>query len=300
MNASLAIGATLTEGTDAIVVLRDGRVLSYAEHGDPAGIPVLFFHGVMASRLAVHPDRHVLHALGIRLVALDRPGYGLSAPHPGRTLRDWADDVAELVDHLGLRRFHVLGWSGGGPHAMACAMAMPGRAIRASLVSSMGQPGVAASIRDGLGPNRRLWNLALRAPDGIVARAGDLVIRHSQRFPHRFYRSTMARLSEPDQAVAARPEIKRWVIDYRAEGLRQGTAGIREDARLLLDPWPFDPKTMDCQVDLWHGALDYVVPLPLVQHLAEALPFCTPHLLPTEGHFLLIDRWQEILATLVH
>src|SRR5512139_3720722 len=109
-------------GSSAIrhIQLRDRRSLSCAEYGDPQGKPVLFFHGTPSSRLFRHPDDSIAASLGVRLITVDRPGFGLSDPKPGRILLDWTDDVIELADAFKIERFAVAGVSGGGPYAAAC------------------------------------------------------------------------------------------------------------------------------------------------------------------------------------
>ena len=101
---------------DHSITLRDGRRLSYLEFGALDGEPVLFFHGTPGSRLFYHPDESILINLGIRLITVDRPGYGRSDPKPNRTYLDWPDDVEQLVTKLKLDRFAIAGHSGGGPH----------------------------------------------------------------------------------------------------------------------------------------------------------------------------------------
>ena len=99
------------------VRLPDGRMMAIAEYGDPAGLPVLYFHGFPACRL----EAGLIGDLPVRLLALDRPGYGGSTPKPGRTLLDWPQDVAHVADQLGLDTLHLVGLSGGGPYAAVCA-----------------------------------------------------------------------------------------------------------------------------------------------------------------------------------
>ncbi|MBC7801768.1 MAG: alpha/beta fold hydrolase, partial [Gemmatimonadaceae bacterium] len=113
-----------------MVRLPDGRAIAVEEYGDPAGLPVLYFHGWPASRL----EAGLIPELPVRLLAFDRPGYGRSSPQPGRTLLDWPRDVAEVADRLGLDRFHVVGLSGGAPYAVACAYAIPDRVRGMALV----------------------------------------------------------------------------------------------------------------------------------------------------------------------
>ena len=119
--------------TNQTMILRDGRRLGYAEHGDPVGTPVFFFHGSAGSRLE-HPAD--VCATGIRIISTDRPGHGLSDFQPGRKLIDWPDDVAQLAAHLGIDKFYILGWSAGGPHALACAYSLPERVAAVALAAS--------------------------------------------------------------------------------------------------------------------------------------------------------------------
>ena len=128
---------TAVPQSDHLVKLNDGRSLAYAEWGDPDGRPVVLFSGTPSSRLLC-PDADATEALGVRLITVDRPGYGRPDPDPKHSLLTWADDYAALHRLLGLPPCPVVGWSGGGPHALACAVRAP------ALVTSRwvgGQPG---------------------------------------------------------------------------------------------------------------------------------------------------------------
>ena len=147
----------MTEATDPgeggkAIRLGDGRRLGFMEWGDPHGAPVLEFRGLPGSRLGDAIDPGFLLAHRIRRITVDRPGTGASDFLPGRTLLDWPQDVAELADALGIGRFTVLGTSGGGPHAAACAYRLPGRIARVTLVSGLGpldRPGAGDGINAG-------------------------------------------------------------------------------------------------------------------------------------------------------
>src|SRR6185437_8075557 len=118
------IGAAANCGSDHVFGLRDGRTLSYAEYGEPGGFPVVSAHGGLACRLDVQSAAAVAEQCGVRLIAPDRPGVGRSDPKPGRTILDWAGDVAELLGTLGIARFAAMGWSLGGQYAAALGHAM--------------------------------------------------------------------------------------------------------------------------------------------------------------------------------
>ena len=117
--------------------LKDGRRLGFAEFGDPSGTPVILFHDLWGNRTLRHPDDTILNRLGVRLIGVDRPGYGMSTRKPGRGLMDVVDDVMLLSKALQLERFSVLGYSAGGPYALACAYRFPEIVRSCAVVSSL-------------------------------------------------------------------------------------------------------------------------------------------------------------------
>src|SRR6266700_7206817 len=123
----------------------DGRQLSTQVYGDPEGRPVFLLHGTPGSRLGPHPRSAVLHRLGVQLISFDRPGYGESDRLAGRQVADAAADVLDIADSYGLEKFAVVGRSGGGPHALACAALLPERTARAAVLV-----GIAPRGADGL------------------------------------------------------------------------------------------------------------------------------------------------------
>ena len=118
------------------VRLADGRTLGFDEFGDPEGSPVLFFHGFCSSRVVRHPDDEIATQLGARVIAVDRPGIGISTRHPNRRVTDWPRDVVELLDRLGIERCSIVAWSGGGPYALACGWQIPERLQVIGLISA--------------------------------------------------------------------------------------------------------------------------------------------------------------------
>jgi pimeloyl-ACP methyl ester carboxylesterase len=141
----------LLEAQDRSFTLADGRQLGYAEYGVPSGSPVLFFHGAPGSR-HIHVDMVEIAArLGIRLIAVERPGYGLSDPQPGRALLDWPGDIAALTDALRLQRFAIIGFSMGSPYALACAYELSGRVTKIALAGALA-PQDAPGVLEGISP----------------------------------------------------------------------------------------------------------------------------------------------------
>jgi len=121
-----------------ILKLKDGRNLAFEQYGAENGIPVVFQHGLGDSRLARHPDDKLTTKAGIRLITVDRPGYGESSPHHGRTFLNWLPDIEQLTDYLKIDRFGVLSHSGGSPYALAIAYKLKDRVSKVVLASPLG------------------------------------------------------------------------------------------------------------------------------------------------------------------
>jgi pimeloyl-ACP methyl ester carboxylesterase len=276
--------------------LRDGRALAFAEYGDPQGVPVLHFHGLPSCRL-MHPDAETSRALGARVLIADRPGFGRSDPRPGRSLLDWADDVAELADALGLKRFAVVGASGGGPFVAACAHRLAPRVTRAAILGGSGPieaPGALAGITF---ERRAGYWLARHAPALLrlaLRRRGD-----PRRDPERFFAGYTRHNPPADQALLARPEVRAMFLASYAEATRQGLEAFAWELELVARPWGFRLEDVKVPTAIWHGADDRLTPVGMARAQARSIPGATLHLLPGAGHLFFLSHWPEILAALL-
>lgn len=283
--------------TNHCLQLRDGRRLGYVDYGDPRGQPVLLFHGLPGSRLQGHPDRSIAASLGVRLIGIDRPGYGLSDYRTGRTLLDWPDDVQALANHLELTHFAVLGISGGGPYAAACTWRIPGRLTKVALVSSVGP--LDEEIQNSMPLlNRTFLALAskgewpLRLPAMLLA----FMARH---WPDTYLRVTNAHIPPVDRTVFYRPDVQAMIKEDMSEAFRMGTRGAVRDIVLLTRPWGFALQDISLPVQIWHGKQDTTIPTRMARDLATCLPCNQTHFFSDAGHFLFIDRWRQILTGLL-
>lgn len=277
--------------------LRDGRTLGYAEYGAAGGIPVFVFHGSPGARLQVRPAHAPARARGIRIIAPDRPGLGLSTRLAGRRVTDWPHDVRALADALGLERFAVVGISGGGPYAAACAWRLPGHIVRAGIVSGVAADG--SELGDGLRhPERLMLNLVLKTPWLIrpLMAAGAVP---SRRLPERIFERVRALSPPVDRAILRRPEVAACLIAGLREAFRNGGQGTADDLLLLARPWTFRAEEIRVPVRLWHGDADAVVPVSMGRHLAEAIPHCRAEFIAGGGHFLVFDRIGSFLEAMI-
>jgi pimeloyl-ACP methyl ester carboxylesterase len=275
--------------------LRDGRRLAWQEAGDPAGRAVFAFHGLPGSREQRHPDERIARSAGARMIHVDRPGFGLSDPAPQRRLRDWAGDVVQLADYLRLDRFAVAGVSGGGPFATACAALLPGRVSRLALVSSVGPPGSMHGQPRMHGVVRTAFALALRVPWMLappMALAATLAVSQPERYVALLARQMAAR----DRAILLQPAVRAMLARDVREAFRQGTNGFIRDLSLLANPWDFALGEIRAECGIWHGGADRMIPPSASERLAGAIHGSRLCLLPNEGHFLIFDRWKQILA----
>lgn len=278
------------------VTLRDGRELAYAEYGDLQGVPVFFFHGLPSCRL-MHPDAETSRALGVRLITADRPGFGRSDPKPGRTLLDWADDVADLADSLGLHRFALVGPSGGGPFVAACACKLAPRVTHAAILGGSG-PLDAPGARDGMAAERRIgYILAQRAPallPLVVRLRGD-----PRRDPERFFANYTRHNPPADQRLLARPEVRQMFLTSYAEATRQGIDAFAHELKLVSRPWGFRLQDIRVPVTIWQGDADNSTPIGMARAMAEAILRASLRILPGEGHLIFLTHWPEIVEDLL-
>lgn len=277
--------------------LPDGRELAWLELGKPKGPPVFVFHGTPGSRLQVSFDETSIVASGVRFIAVDRPGYGHSTYQRNRRLAGWASDVACLADHLKISRFAVMGISGGGPHAAACARFLPERVTAAALVSGVGP--FADSGLDGgdmMGVNRALTKLAAVSPSMLVPlfSVQEFITR---RWPEPALRAALRQFPEPDAAVLRRDDVRAAFIEEAKRSAATTARAAAQDFALFARAWGFRLDEITVPVHVWHGDVDRNVPLSHGRFQAASIPGAVFHQCPGEGHLLVTDHLQEILHT---
>jgi pimeloyl-ACP methyl ester carboxylesterase len=290
-------GADAVPGVDATITLRDGRSLAYAEWGDLTGRPVILFHGMPNSRLA-GPNPNATRAAGVRLITIDRPGYGRSDPRPGRTLLDWVDDVAELVDRLRLPPCRLVGWSSGGPYAMACAVRIQSRVRSIGLAASNAPLDEVPGGWDSLATATRDLIALLRSDRAAAMEAIAQRCSWYTTDPE-FIPDELRRPGNPDWALFQQhPEIFEAWRRGRREGARQGSIGFIDDWAAECLPWGFSPVDVPCEARLWWGEADMLVGRGETECLARTIPRSALVTYPSEGHLILFTRWVEMLAAM--
>jgi len=280
------------------VELSDGRSLSFASFGDPAGKPVFYFHGFPGSRFEPQSNHDSYLKAGIRLLALDRPGMGQSSRKSKRKLLDWPDDVVEVAKILNLKKFSVLGVSGGGPYALACARAIPGYLDKVTVACGLG-PMEAPNATSGMMlSNRILFRYGRFFPPLLHFSVFQMVRQLSSK-PVKGFEKFLEGLPEPDRLVLSEPGAKESVLASAVEGVNQGNGPLLEEIRIYSKFWGFKLDDLNIPVSLFQGEVDIDVPASMARYQAELIPDCELNLYPNEGHFsLLVNHIDEIIASL--
>ncbi|RIK82545.1 MAG: hypothetical protein DCC67_07155 [Planctomycetota bacterium] len=250
--------------------LPGGRRIGYAEYGDPAGPLVFYFHGTPGSRIEAGMLEQEICTAGLRLVALERPGIGLSDYQPGRRILDWPADVASIADQLGYAdsAFGVIGLSGGTPYALACVKCLPHRLTHVAIVSGHTPPG--AGVEQGSAD--RLITLIERRPR--LGRIGlNVADRQLSRNPERFADRVMRSWAPADQQlVNCNAGYRQTMIRTLEEATRCGTAGIQTDVTLLGRPWGYRLCDLPpAAVSIWHGSCDTIAPISMGRYFHRTI-----------------------------
>ena len=300
----------------ATVTLRDGRTLAYCEYGvkrngeseknagdnlgeqrateqhrgpGSGGTSVLWFPGTPSSRLFVPPDTRRLAERGVRLIVVERPGYGCSTPYPARTILDWPNDVAELADALHLDRFAVVGFSGGGPYAAACAYKLPARVRRLVVIGAMA-PLDAPGVRSTLPMRGKLFlDLLGRHP-----RLASSILRWLRPSPAEVQRAMVRHLAPCDHEALAQEGVMERQIALTAEALRSGYDVWIHEVGLAVRPWGFDLDGVSVETTLLWGANDRSTSLAMA-HAYARIPRARLRVVENAGHFVHLTNWDLVV-----
>jgi pimeloyl-ACP methyl ester carboxylesterase len=278
------------------LTLPDGRTLAYDVYGDPDGTPVIFSHGFSDSRLIRNPDEVLTASLGARMIAADQPGVGGSSPKPHRTMADWADDMKNLADHLGLDTFAVAGHSGGGPHALALAARLPDRVTHAVLASPVGP-----FDKDGYSQMLAMKDLKLVVKlhhfHHLLKWAYKSDVKKARKDVAAYLEETAK--GDPSDAATflADPDQQDMFIRNFTAGMAQNEEGLYE-MTLALWNWGFDLADVPQHVDVFYGDADDILEPAMPEKVAEQLPDATAHVWPGAGHYGFVDtdRWRQFVS----
>jgi pimeloyl-ACP methyl ester carboxylesterase len=268
------------------LTLKDGRRLGFAQFGASGAPPVFYFHGWPGSRF----EAGFFDVSGVQMIGVDRPGYGLSEPHKDRKLADWPNDIRALADHLGFDSFAVVGMSGGGPYAAACAHALQDRVTRAAIIAGLGPPDAPGMSDQRVGfllsMGQRPWGSA-----AVLNVMRTLALSKLADKRIAFMRERLPPESKDRQVLS--PTLLQMLLASFREGLKSSIKGPQSDARIYGEPWPFKLEEISVPVRIWHGTADLQVPVSIGRHYAAKIPKATGVFPEGEGHISIVVNYLE-------
>jgi pimeloyl-ACP methyl ester carboxylesterase len=282
-------------------VRADGRRLEVLSLGVPDGPTVLFHGGTPTAAVPFPPAREFAQRHGARVITYSRPGYGASDPRPGRTVADAVPDVAAILDAASVAEFVAVGWSGGGPHALACGALLPGRCRAVATIA-----GVAPHEADGLD-----WLAGMGAENveefGAAATGDpaltDFLTRAAAQLREVTAQDVAAALGDlvpPVDVETLHGPYADWAAASFRKAVDAGIDGWRDDDLAFIRPWGFELSDIRCPVAVWQGDQDRMVPFAHGRWLAAHVPPARPHLLPGDGHLsLAVESFDAILSDLL-
>lgn len=288
--------------------LPDGRKLGYAEYGNPDGVPLLYFHGFPMSRLEAWGTDAIARNRGIRVIAIDRPGYGLSTYQPNRRIVDWPTDVQDFARHVNLSRFAILGSSGGGPYALACAYALPPDMLLGVGVLS-GAGTWKAGIQDVLMSQYIAHLAAVYLPGTLCAISAALmrVVKWAVTTEVATKRVDMwieglkrdREEWETPREILTTAQRRERLLRVSLEPFVQGMQATVQETRLLTEDWGFELEDITYSpVRLWHGTKDTNVSIRMARYTAKHIPHSILREFEGENHSSMLFKYETVLLEL--
>ena len=277
--------------------LPDGRSIDVWIEGPSNGVPLVFHHGTPGSGLPFGPMVQAIVAHGLRYVGPSRAGYGDSSRRPDRAIADVVADTAAVLDQLGADKAYVMGWSGGGPHAIACAALMPDRVLGTSTIAGVA-PWEAEGLDwlDGMGQeNIDEFSACVAGPESHQASL-DALWPTFRDVSSEDVATAFGDLVDDVDRGSLTGEFAAFIAASIHEGLRRSHAGWYDDDIAFIRPWGFDLSLIEGRVHIWQGAHDRMVPFAHGRWLAAHIPSACVHLYPEHGHLsLAVDSFPRIL-----
>ena len=282
-----------------VLTLTDGRNMAYKEYGDLNGEPLFHCHSVSGSRLEIAFNaQQILEQKAVRLIVMDRPGYGASDPDPKTSFLNWTEDLVQLADHLNIEKFSLTGYAMGGAYALACAHQIPQRIKRIAIISS-GLVVKYASDYETVTPMVKLnYRLAKYFPK-LYRLMNTIQIKSLLNDPGSFINMFSEKMDQADRDILKSDSFKVDMVTALTEGFRQGGKALARDVIQAMHEWYFEPSAINVPLDIWHGTSDFVVPVFLAKRLDEQVKNSRLFIKEGEGQYMFYTHWAEILDELL-
>lgn len=284
----------------AHTIMHAGRHIAYSDSGPHDGLPVLLCHGLPGSHVQI-PDAAVLHQHRVRMIIIDRPGFGLSDPQPGRSIAEWRHDALAVLDALQIAHVVLLPFSAGTPYALGLARMHPERVRRIHIVSGMG-PAIKQDVAQMSWFNRIQHSFGHTIPDtltNVVAGISNVVVgKGAKAIPlglwlmRNVFTTVENRYSRAPEGQVFR--------DMLAMSFHQGYHSYLQDLSLITGDWGIDLRGIPHPAVCWYGDADKITPPEAGEKLCSFLPQLRMRVFPGVGHLLIFMHWDEVIAGVAH
>lgn len=282
-----------------VLQLTDGRNLAYFEYGNPSGEPVFHCHSVFGSRLELAFHAHdIAKQKSVRLIVLDRPGYGASDPNPDGSFANWSKDLVQLADHLNIGKFSLTGYVMGGMYALACAHEIPDRLKRVASISNGMMPQSSSDYKEFIPFYRMNIRLAKYLPKayGLIS---SILIKGALSDPDSFVEQMSENLNRADKQIMESHHFKANLVTSLKEAFLQGGKVCSREMVEFTHDWSFELSEIKVPVDIWHGSSDCHQPQILSERFTEHIENTRLFIKEEPGHYMFFTHWAEILDNLL-
>ncbi|WKK79935.1 alpha/beta fold hydrolase [Marivirga arenosa] len=285
-----------------ILRLSDGRNLAFNEYGDLNGYPIIALHGLPGSRIWFKVEDEISKSLGIRLITIDRPGFGNSTPSADVSFMNFSKDIMELIHFYGYSKVSILGLSGGGVFALAVASMNSPLIQRCGIVSTVGKFKKGKPPKHMASENKMIFRLAKQFPwllKKLLNAQKNVIDNHPDRYINSIISNTK-HLCRADKLIIENKDNAELLLLHMREAFKNGVQAATTEAKLFTKSWDFCIKDIKTKIELWHGMEDTLSPIQPLAQLGNELQNCTKHFIKGKGHYLTEDPeiWRKILLSL--
>lgn len=278
---------------DQHIKLSDKRKLGFAEYGIENAFPIVYCHGSQSSRLEMHYDQDFALKNNLRIITVDRPGHGLSDFNPNGTILGFGNDVIELMNHLKIDKFSVVGMSAGSPFALALAHSFPNRISKVAIISGFA-PFNKESKQYLSKQIKTMLGLAKSMPF-LLKLMLEIQKKQLVKNPRKALAGFLKIMSTPDQEVLKNESIMKVIETMFLEAFRNGSEGVAyEISKLLVRDWKFELNQIKVPVTFWQGKEDNNVPNQWAELMNNEVPNSELKLIKNEGHLIIFNHAEDI------
>jgi pimeloyl-ACP methyl ester carboxylesterase len=297
----MAASAAPGEPERLTVTTTDSRSLEVLVEGPADGFPLVYHSGTPSAAVSYPPLSQAAAAHGLRTVTFSRAGYGESTAKPGRAVADVSADVDAVLAALEIEQFVTFGWSGGGPHALACA-ALMGDGCRGAAILAGVAPFDASGLDwvDGMGAENLAEFGAAAAGEAALTAYLKSQCEELADVTDDHVAASLGDLASDVDRRAITGELASYLAESFRHAVRQGPSGWRDDDLAFVRPWGFELDRIAVPVAVWQGRLDRMVPFTHGQWLASHVAGASTHLYDDEGHLSLLSQCARIFADLAN